>query len=265
MNRKCPKCGKLSNSNYCDNCGTKTIAVVQENNNGYSTANIMVEPEGFVKLWVFVLLYIVTFGIYMYFWIYKTVGLLNKKTDSQDGQVQQLLLCMFVPFYMLYWIYKYSNKIMEYCNKVGYRIEDITTKCIVLSVCGVVSTVITLLLFYLPISWLFSIAGYACIIIAYALLQNAINGAVLYELNPVGHTAKVMMTDPKITNEKATGTICKSNTVSANDLVDKPESVVTVNTGAEASVVEQLRGLKALYDEGIITEEEFNYKKKELL
>lgn len=225
-----------------------------------------VEPEGFTKMWVFVLLYIITFGIYLFFWIYKTVGLLNKKTGNQDGQVQQLLLCIFVPFYTLYWIYKYSNRLVGHCNRIGFRVNSISTTCMVLAICGMVATVLTFVLFYSPIGWVISIAGYVCTIVAYALIQNTINGCLLHEL--AQGRSSIAYSPPTYTTPSAGEYISENYDYKAaqtNGVIKNGVNNTSQQMNSDADIVNQLRELKTLYDEGVITEDEFNYKKRDLL
>lgn len=239
---------------------------MQGNNRGKNLQGMnFIEPEGFTKLWVFVLLYIVTFGIYMFFWIYKTVGLLNKKTGSQDGQVQQLLLCMFVPFYVLYWLYKYSNKLVDHCNKSGFGINNISTTCMILAVCGMAATVFTLFFFYLPVSWVFSIAGYTCTIIAYALMQNTINGYLVYEMSQENDMRAYAESTYRPASRDKEGEMPLKERAPSKSVAENTTRKSVQNVSSDIDVVSQLRELKMLYDEGILTEEEFNYKKRELL
>ena len=219
-----------------------------------------IEPEGYVKLWVFVLLYIVTFGIYLFFWIYKTVDLLNKKTGTQDGQIQQLLLCIFVPFYTLYWLYKYSNKLVVLCDESGYRINNISNSCMVLAICGIALNVFVLFFFfYFPIGWVLSIAAYVCTIIAYALMQNAINGYLLYEMNQDSD----FIISKYVETSKENGVTCSVDPVKS--AIGKPVKIMGHKDNLDTDIVSQLRELKSIFDMGILTEEEFNFKKQQLL
>lgn len=66
------------------------------------------QVDGYVGIAGHVLLLIFTFGIWNLIWIYNTTTYLNK--NNRDS-LSKLLLCMFVPFYFIYWVNQYSNKI----------------------------------------------------------------------------------------------------------------------------------------------------------
>ena len=245
----------------------------------YVQYNTVIEPEGYVKLWVFIVLYVITFGIYMWFWVCKTVGLFNKKIGNNDGQVQQLLLCAFVPFYTLYWLYKYTNMFSEYGTSVGYVAKsNLTTTCMILALSPWITTFLGLLLFYSPVGWLFMIAGYVCATAAYAVFQNAINNCLLRELN----NGKVPVDSVNYIEKPSTSTIkkeqiykkskiqqCDVDIMAKQPVYDASAPIMSasdvITKNSDADVVKQLRELKILYDEGILTEEEFDYKKRELL
>ena len=56
-------------------------------------------------------LYIVTLGIWGYIWIYRTTKFLNEIKDEKNyNPVAELLLCLFVPYYTIYWFYKHGKK-----------------------------------------------------------------------------------------------------------------------------------------------------------
>ena len=58
-----------------------------------------------------ILLLIFTFGVWYCIWIYRTTGFLNGTRDSSDrNPTNQLLLCIFVPFYLIYWVYQSAKR-----------------------------------------------------------------------------------------------------------------------------------------------------------
>ena len=190
-----------------------------------------------------------------------------------------MLLCAFVPFYTLYWLYKYTNIFSQYGASVGYVAKsNLTTTCMILALCPWIATFLGLLLIYSPIGWLFTIVGSVCAIAAYATFQNAINNCLLCELNegklPIDSVNYFESTNGSASKEEEVNETFKSKPDSANINAEKVvydihtpamdfEKMTNVNS--DADIVTQLRELKSLYDEGILTSEEFAYKKKELL
>lgn len=72
------------------------------------------KSDGYISLTKFVLLSLFTLGIWTCIWYYKTTKYLNAfcgKYEYRDP-INKLLLCMFVPFYSIYWVYK-SAKILD--------------------------------------------------------------------------------------------------------------------------------------------------------
>lgn len=78
-----------------------------------------------------VLLLLFTCGIYYLVWIYRTTDSLNAcKNEEYRTPINKLLLCMFVPFYSIYWTYKSAHRIDmlgyekrhtgRYCNAESY-------------------------------------------------------------------------------------------------------------------------------------------------
>lgn len=65
-----------------------------------------------------VLLLLFTCGIYYLVWIYRTTDSLNAcKNEEYRTPINKLLLCMFVPFYSIYWTYKSAHRI----DMLGYE------------------------------------------------------------------------------------------------------------------------------------------------
>ena len=97
------------------------------------------EVDGYCGLFKQVLLMMVTFGIWYLIWIYRMTRYLNRVSGMERRTpVNQLLLCMFVPFYMIYWIYKSSQLIDKLGAKTGVR-SNLAAPCLILSlVAGIV-------------------------------------------------------------------------------------------------------------------------------
>ena len=139
----------------------------------------------------------------MYIWIYRSTDYLNKcKNTEPRTPVNQLLLCMFVPFYIIYWTYQSAQRIDFMAKEKGLN-ESISTMCLVLEI-------------FIPI-------------VPPILMQSKIN-----------------------------------STISAPAVI--AQTVPTFNTqSAPISNADELKKFKDLYDSGVITEEEFAEKKKQLL
>lgn len=59
-----------------------------------------------------ILLLSFTFGVWTFIWIYRTTKLLNNAPGVKYKKpVAVLLLCMFVPFYQIYWLYDQGKRI----------------------------------------------------------------------------------------------------------------------------------------------------------
>ena len=87
---------------------------------------------GYCGLFKHVLLMMLTFGIWNFIWIYRTTEYLNRvEGEEKRNPVTKLLLCMFVPFYMVYWIYKSCQRIDKLGAQAGVR-SDLTVLCLVL-------------------------------------------------------------------------------------------------------------------------------------
>ena len=165
-----------------------------ENDTTYSTN---ASDEAYCSLGKHIVLCLFTFGIWYLIWTYRTTKYLNKTPNAvYYNPTSKLLLCMFVPFYSIYWFYKHGQRIDSFSKAKGLNHSDMATLCLILGI-------------FIPIV--------ACII-----MQDKIN------------------------------TLCITKGM--------PEK-----QGAENQTAEQLKKYKELLDSGVITQEEFNAKKKQLL
>lgn len=81
-----------------------------------------------------VLLLVFTFGIYYLIWIYRTTGYLNQVEDEPPrNQTSTLLLCMFIPFYSIFWVYKSAQSLDRLAVSKGIS-SDLTTICLILAI-----------------------------------------------------------------------------------------------------------------------------------
>lgn len=172
---------------------------------GGTNANGQVMGNAYCDLVKHILLLLFTFGIYYLIWIYRATAYLNCVEDEPPrNPTNKLLLCMFVPFYSIYWIYKSAQRIDRLAGSKGVA-SDITTLCIILA-------------FFVGI-------------IPPILMQEKMNTIANVENGTVTPQTYSEATTPK------------------------------VNIGA----AEELKKYKELLDSGVITQTEFDAKKKQLL
>ena len=84
-----------------------------------SSAKFSVKKERdiYCSISKYVILCIVTFGVWQYVWIYRVTRFLNGTPDvSPLVPKKKLLLCLFVPFYYLYWLYVHSERSAKYAE-----------------------------------------------------------------------------------------------------------------------------------------------------
>lgn len=169
----------------------------------------MTDDQAYCGLVKHILLLLFTFGIWYYIWIYRMTGYLNRvEEEPPRTPVYQLLLCMFVPFYLIYWVYISAQRIDRMAQEKGMQ-SELAVLCLILAI--FVS------------------------IIPPILMQDKINNIVTAK--GAGNTGSYYTapTPPK-----------------------KPEAPVV--GGAD-----EIKKYKELLDSGIITEEEFETKKKQIL
>ena len=92
------------------------------------------QESGYVDMVKCVLLLILTFGIYWLIWIYRTTRYLNRVEDEiPRTPVSQLLLCMFIPFYQIYWVYQSAKRVDKLAVSRGIS-SDLTVICLILAI-----------------------------------------------------------------------------------------------------------------------------------
>lgn len=185
--------------------GTRTVAAAQ---NG----------DGYCDMLKCILLLLFTFGIYYYIWIYRTTAYLNRVEGEEPRvPVNKLLLCMFVPFYSIYWMYQSAQRLDKLANSKGIK-SDLSVICLVLA-------------FFVGI-------------IPPMLMQDKINTIAGIE-------------NGTVTVEPQTATAASATTANTANTATAPN--VTLG------VAEELKKYKELLDSGVLTQEEFDKMKKQLL
>ena len=109
---------------FQDNTPTQNSAPV--------TRAVPAEGEGYYSLVLHVVLLLFTFGIWELIWVYRMTDYLNRvEGEEYRDPTKKLLLCIFVPFYFIYWTYKSAQRIDKYAQMNGVQ-SDIATLCLVL-------------------------------------------------------------------------------------------------------------------------------------
>ena len=166
--------------------------------------------EAYCGLGKHIVLCLFTFGIWYLIWTYRTTKFLNKTPGAEQyNPTNKLLLCIFVPFYQIYWMYKHGQRIDTFSKYKKLNNSDMATMCLILGI-------------FIPIV--------ACI-----LMQDRINALCM----------------AKTPTEEASTETEKQNA---------PIQVVSATSAAD-----ELKKYKDLLDSGVITGEEFDAKKKQLL
>ncbi len=136
LNQLLPACGLLFTGLWAVPLQKKPKKTYYPVPNGGSApaAAAVLEHTGYCGLAKHVLLLLFTFGIWNLIWTYRTTGWLNQVEDEPPrNPTTKLLLCMFVPFYSIYWIYKSAQRIDKLAAAKGVR-SDISTICLILAI-----------------------------------------------------------------------------------------------------------------------------------
>lgn len=81
---------------------------------------------------VHILLLLFTSGIWQLIWIYRITGYLNcVENEPKRHPGSEMLMCMIIPFYMIYWVYKSAQRIDALAKKVSV-LSDLTIVCLIL-------------------------------------------------------------------------------------------------------------------------------------
>lgn len=92
------------------------------------------KKKGYCSMATHILLLLFTCGIYMFVWIYRTTDNLNVIEDEEKrNPTTKLLLCMFVPFYSIYWTYVSAKRIEKLSRMCGREVS-LVTECVIAAV-----------------------------------------------------------------------------------------------------------------------------------
>ena len=112
----------------CKRYTPKTVAKATDGNH-------VEYANGYISLGKHIALLLFTLGIWQYIWIYKTTAYLNCVPNSeQENPTAKLLLCMFVPFYSIYWLYKHGQRIDNLARECNLERSDMATMCLIFGI-----------------------------------------------------------------------------------------------------------------------------------
>lgn len=75
-----------------------------------------------------------TFGIWNIIWVYRTTDALNEVQGKRyRSPIKKLLLCLFVPFYYIYWTYRSAQRVDALAGQFGIE-SDISKACLISAV-----------------------------------------------------------------------------------------------------------------------------------
>ena len=188
----------------------------------------MLPASAYCGLVKHILLLLFTFGIWYLIWIYRTTDNLNCLDDEPPrNPATKLLLCMFVPFYSIYWVYKSAQRIDRLSAMAGQSSDSATLYLILAILIGIVPPI---------------------------LMQDKINSLAAPQGMP--HAAQGgTYTAPQQPQPRVQQTPPQA----------APYTTPQRPQASAADVVEELKKYKELLDMGAITQEEYDAKKKQLL
>lgn len=191
---------------YPEGLPQQTVSASTET--GSTTATATPAPEIYCGLVKHILLLLFTCGIWLFIWIYRVTGYTNNVEGEENrNPTNKLLLCLFVPFYMIYWMYKTAQRLDKMAAAKNIP-SDLSTLCLILA-------------FFVPI-------------IPPILMQDKLNDIVTGRVAPAAPAAA-------------------------------PASAPAAAPASVSEAADDLMKLKELLDAGILTQEEFDAKKKQLL
>ena len=87
----------------------------------------------YCELFKHMLLMLLTCGIWNLIWIYRMTKYLNRvEGEPERKPVAKLLLCMFIPFYVIYWTYKSAQRIDKLADQTNVD-SNLAVYCLILS------------------------------------------------------------------------------------------------------------------------------------
>ncbi len=83
-----------------------------------------------------IILSLVTFGIYYIVWLFGIIKKIKLLAGEEPNAAGELLLNLFVPFYMFFWMYTRSKKLSEAGANCGIPLADRSVVNLILMIFG---------------------------------------------------------------------------------------------------------------------------------
>ena len=90
--------------------------------------------EMYIGMVKYVLLSLFTFGVYNCIWTYRLTENLNCGDNQIQSGAKKLLLCIFVPFYRLYWYYNQSRRLENLMRAKDMHTSDFAVVTLILAI-----------------------------------------------------------------------------------------------------------------------------------
>lgn len=194
-----------------------------------------------------ILFSIISFGIYGCIWYYSICKKCKLAKQELPDVVGEFLLLLFVPFYSIYWIYKKGKEVAEAAPRWGITVADNSTMYLLLSL-------------LLGVGFLVSVC----------MLQNDLNAIGRAARAVCGGQAPAQQPAQTYAQQQYSQTYAQQQPAQTyaqpqySQTYAQPQPAQT-SAQTAGDEMEKLRHLKALLDEGILTQQEYEAKKSEIL
>jgi len=97
--------------------------------------------EYYCNTMLHIILFLFTFGIYLFIWVFRTTQFCNRAPDKEQNPVIVLIFYLFVPLYWIYWFYKQGQRLDAIAVKeLGDYNRSATKYLIIALIIPIVST-----------------------------------------------------------------------------------------------------------------------------
>ena len=206
----------------------------------------LVTQENIVKN---VVLGVITLGIYWFIWWYRVCRRVRLIEGKDPACGTELVCIMFVPFYVIYWFYTRGQRLSDSSKRFGIFIKDSSVLYIVLAIFG-----LSIVSFILIQTELNTFAD---------KLRLGIKDNIDSYTNP-NYTAYSQQQRPQEAPKQEAAPAEESVKEEKTEEEIKAESKVKTKQSSD-EILDTIKKLSELKEQGILSEEEFAAKKAELL